>query len=234
MSEELVPVEDRYPVLTGDSGEFAEILAANFGDQGLNPTDLEMLRVPSGGGTTWEIATLAGTDSVRELEAIIVIWLSPRSYWESRPSDDGETVPPDCFSERGDYGQGEFGPGSEGNPEGKCEDCPMNVWGSAADDENPKARGKACRESRLLYLLRPGEMLPMGLRLPPTSMQAFRAYTTRLASAGKKYCAVITKFSLKPQSRGAYRWSTVEFAFGGELTPGQIEAVENMAKAVRG
>ena len=38
-----------------------------------------------------------------------------------------------------------------------CASCPMNKWGSAGDGR----KGKACREKRLLLVLRDGEALPV-------------------------------------------------------------------------
>ena len=106
--------------------------------------------------------------------------------------------------------------GSPENPEGLCENCPMNQWETAAGG----GKGKACKEARLLFTLLPGRVLPVVVSVPPTSLQPVRKYLLRLAGEGTPFYGVTTKFSLhKVDGSGAIKYSIIDPAKGDMLTP---------------
>jgi hypothetical protein len=194
---------DTYPALAEGDSEAMEVWRENLGDQGLTPMDLDRVTIPSGGGTAWEVPTLEGTEAVKELEGIIVAWASPRAYWDEPIEETGGGSPPDCVSDDGKVGRGMFGPGSDGNPSGRCDQCPMNEWGSADG-----SRAKACKEMRTLYMVRPGAILPLAVSLPPTSIQPVRRYFLKLASAGIAFYGLVSKLALERVS-GQFTYSVV-------------------------
>ena len=51
----------------------------------------------------------------------------------------------------------------------------MNRFGSAPDG----SKGKACKNMRVLYLLRSGEYMPLQVNLPPTSIKPFKEFLNR-------------------------------------------------------
>lgn len=57
--------------------------------------------------------------------------------------------------------------------------------------------GKACKESVLLFLLRPNTILPLLVRVPVTSKARFLRYTTRLAGALTPINGVVTRITLE-------------------------------------
>lgn len=213
-----------YPVLAGDaSSDLMEAMRENFGAQGPGPNDFDRVSMPAGGGTTWEVPGLEDMESVRAIEGIIVAWKSPRAYWSQRPEDTDGNQPPDCASEDGEVGNGSLGPRSDDNPTGSCATCPMNEWGSAAtvsgkDDD----RGKACKEMRRLYVIRPDSVLPIVITLPPTSIQPMRKYFLRLASKGVSYWKVVTRLELERHDEGGLKWATVQPSVVRQLAEGEV------------
>lgn len=228
-----------YPVLAGEqSGELMLALRENFGEDGPGVNDFDRIQIPGGGGTAWEVPTLEGTDSARQIQGIVVAWKSPRAFW-SKDADEGPAQPPDCASDEGDFGNGAFGPGSAENPSGRCEECPMNEWGSQEiiDMANGKgetgSRAKACKEMRQLFLIRPGTILPVVVTLPPTSIQPLRKYFLRLANEGTAYYGVVTELSLKQQQSGSMRWSTVELKMVRKLDAAELSAVKDYSDTIK-
>ena len=225
--KELVPIGEQYPVLAGASSGVADIIAENIGDGGINPSDLDRVKIPAGGGTSWEVPSLEGSESLKELEGIVIAWSGPRVYWAVSldDRDDGDVGAPDCFSDDGKVGIGMFGAGSDGNPTGGCRECPMAEWGSKDPDPAITSGAPACREQRLLYLLRPDSLLPLTVVLPPTSIRPFRNYMMRLSGAAVPYYGVVTKMGLETQKSGALKWSTVLPTVGRRLSEEEIKAV---------
>lgn len=215
-----------YPVLdpaSEASGMMAEVMAENFGDGGVQTFDLDRVTIPSGGGTTWEVPSLSGIDAVRELEGVIVAWETTRSYWVLALEDsEGGGTPPDCASPDGKVGFGEYGPGSDRNPTGQCEGCPMNEWASDA-----RGTGKACKEAKQLFMLLPNRVLPVVVSLAPTSIAPLRKYFLRLAGSGIPYYGVTSVLSLEQQKGNGITYSTVTSKMGAALdSPTRAQAKE--------
>jgi hypothetical protein len=210
----------QFPALVSDGDtDLAEVIAENLGGDGLQPRDLDRVPIPGGGGTTWEIESLVGTESFRELEGIIIAQQTARKFWSQSLDESDETTPPDCASDEGHVGSGIFGVGSSLHPSGDCATCPMNQWGSGSDDPSSDKGPKACREGKLLYLLRPGDIIPSTLLLPPTSLNDYRDYMKALTKSRLFFHSVVTKFSLEKAESGGKRWSIVKPSLGGVLDP---------------
>lgn len=198
------PETSNYPVLFSQEGEgsLTEVLADNFGDEGFSPSDLDRLTVPSGGGLAW---TIPDEDPVREVVGVVIHKQPTRSMWFKRRGEDGEEDgPPDCYSPDAKMGVGALGPGSESNPSGACETCPMNAYGTATQGE-----GKACKEQMQLFVLREGSILPTQISLPPTSLQPWKKYMTRLASKGKSFFTVVTAIGLEVKKANGNTFSVI-------------------------
>lgn len=173
--------------LTDGFGSIAQIMRDNLGGEQLTPFDLERVKVPAGGGMYWSIATPEKPNGapVDEFSGVIVYQRLGRQYWSVSMEDGGGGTPPDCSSEDGVTGSG--------NPGGSCHECPMAQWGSA-----PKGgRGQACKTARLLFVVSPDSFLPRVVVVPPSSLQGVKKYMTRLASLGRPYWSVVTRFRLE-------------------------------------
>jgi hypothetical protein len=90
----------------------------------------------------------------------------------------------------------------------------MNEWGSAEGG----GRGKACREQKNIVMMLPGQLLPVLLTLPVSSIQPSKKYMLGLASLMLPPYAVETSVSLEAQNRGGQRWSTAKFTKVRDLT----------------
>lgn len=225
------PSTSKFPVLFSGEGEgsVAQILEDNFGDEGFSTADLDRIKVPSGGGTSWEIPD---EDPTREVSGVIVHKQPTRSFWFKKRGEDGEEDgPPDCYSDDAKVGVGVFGPGSASNPSGECAECPMNVFGSSTTGSG---EGKACKEQMQLFLLQPESILPIQLSLPPTSLRPFKKYMTRLASKGKSFMSVTTKFTLVVTKGGGQTYSVVDPARGDELQPAEAAAARGYGQMIQG
>lgn len=146
-------------------------------------------KIPGGGVLQFELPgeDPENPDYVQTLEGVILFNHSANSYWPAGSEYDDNT-PPQCQSVDGKVGYGD--------PGGICEACDYNKFGS-----DPNGGGKACKNMRVLYLLRSGEMMPIQLSLPPTSI---RPYTTFVNSAfllrGRRVCSGLVQIGLRKGS----------------------------------
>ena len=197
-----------YAALAGDTSDLKVALAENIGDDVLSEFDIDRVRVPTGGSTTWEVPSLNGEVSTKELEGIILAWFNRRAYWSGPYA--GGNEPPQCSSLDGKLGVG--------TPGGECASCPFAQFGSSDKEESPNAQ--ACTHVRQLFILTPDAMLPTVLTLPPTSLKSVRSYMFKLSSAAVPHTGVITKFTLeKATSNTGFTYAKVVFAVGEQLLP---------------
>jgi len=206
-----------YPILQpgGLGDDLAEVLAENLGGDQMTQFDFDRVKMPTGGAVNWEIPTLDGPTAAPVIEGVIVKWATVRTYWVRTPDDPESSgdAPPDCSSPDGHLGYGMYGVGSDLHPSGECQDCPMSQW-----ESKPGGRGQACKQSRLLFMLLPGAILPTTVSLPPTSLSAARSYMTRLTSQGISYYGVVTKIRLeKAQNAGGQKYSKAVLEKGDTL-----------------
>ena len=177
---------EQYQVLAYDEDSLMDVmeaLADNLGSQTLSAWDLQRVTVPSQGFEMWSVPTAPDekTEYQTSIEGIIIHTSTPRAYWSKKPEESGRT-PPECSSPDG----------ITGTPLGDCITCIHNQWGS-----DPDGAGKACREQRLLFMLRPGSFLPIVVQVPPTSIDAIKKYAVNVATRhGKPQWKVITSLKL--------------------------------------
>lgn len=218
-SKALVKVGDaEFAVLTTSPEQTKELIETNVGPIGLTPLDLERIHVPSGGGTQWEIGTLSGSEMAKAFDAVIVHAKDGRIYW-AEPFGQGDRVP-NCVSNDGLVGHGD--------PGGHCAECPYSQFGS---DE--QGSGQACKQVKQLFLFLAGDRLPRLLSVPPTSLKPMRKYMLRLASAGKAYYAILTRFELeKTQSRDGIEYAVITPTMAQELSDEQAAFFRRMKEAL--
>lgn len=172
------PGTSQYLALTSNA---LELIQENLKHQPLSFQLFDMVKSPSGGSTVFSVPGLSGEEAEKELTGIILDYTTPRAYWAT--SDPVEGMPPTCLSKD-----------SLISEDGKaCAHCPFNDFGSK-DGDSP---AKACKESVLLFLLRPGSVFPLLVRVPVTSKKIFLKYTTRLISRMTPLSSVVTKITLE-------------------------------------
>jgi hypothetical protein len=217
------PFETKIALLNDPEGVGAAVRDAIEALEGeeLSPWDLPELTIPAGGGTTWEINTLDGDVSTKEILAVIVDSQRVRQYY-AREFEGGNT-PPDCVSADGLTGVG--------TPGGECVSCPLAAWGSGGDRTN----SQACSERRHLLLLTEHSAMPFFFNVPPSGIKALRKYLAALLGAGKKPWAVLTKITLEKAKNGTgIEYSRAVFHAAGQLAPEQVAIAEEYGRTMKG
>lgn len=210
-----------YPVLQPDS-DVAEILATNLGGDDFSPYELDQIKTPAGGGQAWTLESLDGEDEiVKTVEGIIIFTQMQRAFYESDIDDGGGGNPPDCRSNDTVIGIGE--------PGGPCVECPYSQYGSAV-----KGEGQRCKQSRIMYVVRPGQFLPVALKVSASSLKAAKKYLLQLAGRGYQYTSVITSFGLeKDKNADGIAYSRVTFAMVQKLDQTQAVAVKAVSESFK-
>ena len=171
-----------------DSNFSSEELAEDMDGLSLN---LRRVKMPAGGALQYEIPTgdPQNPDYARSLVGVILYNHASNAYWpEGKEYDDNE--PPLCQSVDGKQGHGD--------PGGACATCILNQFGSSAT-----GRGKACKNMRILYLLRSGEYMPLQLTLSPTSISPFREFMSQTFVARRRVTyGSLVEIGLKRMNNG--------------------------------
>lgn len=194
------------PVIIDGSDFTSEELADEMDGLHLN---FQRVKIPAGGSLQFE---LPGDDPenpeyARTLEGVIIYNHAANAFWaEGNEEDENET--PLCSAVDGKLGCGE--------PGGDCITCALNKFGSG---ENGK--GKACKNTRVLYLLCDGEFMPMQITLPPTSIKPFNDfYNIAFATRRRGICGSVVSIGLKRVDNGSNTYSIATFKklydFSGE------------------
>ncbi len=187
------------------------------------------VKIPAGGSIQFEIPTddPENPDYTKVLEGVILFNHATCAYWPPKDDDDEDVVSdednnPLCSSLDGKIGVG--------TPGGSCAICPLNAYGTAE-----KGKGKACKNMRIIYLLRSGEYLPLQFNLPPTSIKSFREFMNRAFRLRNRnpYGSVV-EIKLKKENNGKQDYSVATFRrlydFHGEELA-KVRAYANNFKA---
>jgi hypothetical protein len=202
--------DSTYEIMNMNKGEVAQMLRENVGAEKLTANDLTRITVPSQGSTTWLIPTIEGEQSSKTIEGVIILTQSVRAYWKDSFDESGGGTPPDCVSRDGLEGRG--------TPGGDCLKCELSQW-----ESDKKGRGKACSESRLVYLIQPDEILPIVIKVPATSLASARKYLFGLTSARKPVHSVFTKITLEKASNAdRIDYSKIIFEMTGDVPNAEV------------
>lgn len=205
------------------------VITANVAG-GISVFDLDRVKVPSGGGIAWMVPGLDGMKSATEVTGVIVAWQDQRAYWKGSYS--GEGSPPDCSSADSLTGVGD--------PGVACRSCALAQFGSA-EKFNEKTKqmestaGQACKQVRILLLIRPEDMLPIVVACPPTSLKAIKQYFLRLAGQGIPYWGAVTKLTLaEDKNAGGIKYSKVEPRLVAQLPDSEADRIYAYHQAIAG
>lgn len=197
----LVTVNSSYIALTNNA---LEIIQENLKKQPLSFQIFDIVKSPSGGATVFSVPGLAGEEAAKELTGIIINYTTPRAYWDT--PDPVEGTPPVCMSRD-----------SITSENGKaCVHCPFNTYGSKDGETN----AKACKESVVLFLLRPDNIMPLLVRVPVTSKLIFLRYLVRLIGKMIPLSGVVTRITLdKATSKAGKPFALYNFEAVSSLDP---------------
>lgn len=176
------------------------------------------VKIPAGGALMFELPSddPENPDYVKNLEGVILFNHPNNAYWpEGSEYDDSAT--PLCSSVDAKQGIGE--------PGGSCVSCALNQFGSAAE-----GNGKACKNMRVLYLLRSGEFMPLQVTLPPTSLKPFREFMNQSFALRRRatYGSVI-QIGLKKMSNGKDDYSVATFRRLYDFSGGELAQIRQFA-----
>ena len=208
----LAPANSVYLALTSNA---LDIIRANLKSQPLTLDLFDLVKSPSGGSTVFEVPGLAGNEAEKELVGIVLDYTTPRAYWDT--PDPVEGTPPICMSQN-----------SIISFDGKaCAHCPYNDFGSKDGESN----AKACKESVLLFLLRPDNIIPLLVRVPVTSKPRFLKYSTRLLSTLRPINSIVTRITLeKATSKQGKPYALFNFEAVSVLTPEEAANAKTYAQ----
>ena len=197
----LTPVDSGYLALSNNA---LDIIRANLKSQPMTLDLFDVVKSPSGGATVFSVPGLTGEEAEKELTGIILDYTTPRAYWDT--PDPVEGTLPVCMSQN-----------SIISYDGKaCAHCPYNDFGSKDSESN----AKACKESVLLFLLRPRSIIPLLIRVPVTSKPRSLKYSTRLLSTLTPISSVVTKITLeRATSKTGKPYALFNFEAVNALTP---------------
>lgn len=198
---------------------------------GFGKLKFDKIRMPSGGGLTFEVADESGNIvPVQEIRGVIIDHFPFKAWWEKsfeeKTGEDDKR--PDCFSADGITGTG---CPEKGIPAGqKCANCPKGAWGS----DRRGGRGKDCNDKIRIHILREGEVFPIFIDLPATSHSNLKDYIKRLTNKLKHYYGVVTSIKLeKDKNTGGTEYSKATFSKAADLTPAERLAVKQYIDSMK-
>lgn len=221
MSNDKIMKPQTFGILSAAPAELAAMqeLVAEAVKDDVTQFDLPEIKVPAGGGTSWEVPTLSGDEAVKSLRCVVLCAQKVRQYYADEFS--GESVPPDCASADGRTGIGE--------PGGDCANCPLAQWGSGGNG------GQACSERRHMMLLKEDAALPIFLNLPPSSLKGFKRFRALLLGAMTPLHGVVAELGLtKAKNKTGIEYSEVTFTAAGPLEPEAVTRAAEMKQVFQG
>jgi len=181
---------------------------------------LDRIKIPAGGSTAFEIPTGDSDEPEMAKEITGVILYNHPAYAFYTDKYTGGSNPPDCSSFDGIHGTG--------TPGGNCKSCPYNKVGSG------EGKSKACKNRRILYILREGELFPVILNLPVGSSGAYKSYVKHLLTQRSSLSRVVTTISLKKaMSESNIAYSQAAFKFVRSLTDDEVNALAPMVEQMK-
>lgn len=219
MSKDLTVKNDGYIIPT-----INEDLSQSITDEleGL-PITLDKVKIPAGGGLAFEVPgeDPESPDMKKEIVGVIVDHYPLNSYWTEKYN--GQNVAPACYSTDSRHGIG--------TPGGDCNKCAFNKYGSGDDGQS-----KACKNAHRLYILRSGELYPIVITIPPTSLKPLSDYLAkRIITKGMRSFGVITKITLKKAVNATgIAYSQVQFSIYDKLPQESVDVMAQFSESIKG
>ncbi len=216
----------KFAIAKVDPAEVSAVMAANMQGERLTRFDLPTIKIPAGGGIAWTVPTLAGPKPAEAIEGVVLLAQTNRAFWRVAFEESGGGSPPDCGSADGERG--------DGDPGGSCLNCPLSRF--APGEDRP-----ACREGKILYMLRTDSRMPCVVALPATSLKAWKRYMMDLTDEGLPYFGVVTRLGLEQDRSkpgratgrgGNVLYSKVKPGFSAKLDPADLAHIAPLREAV--
>ena len=182
----------------------------------------QRVKIPPGGVIQFEVSgdDPENPEYIQTLEGVILFNHRANSYWPDGDEYDDNT-PPQCQAVTGKVGYGD--------PGGLCETCVYNRFGSSA-----RGAGKACKNMRVLYLLRSGDFMPIQLALPPTSLGAYENFANfAFLHRRRPVYSGVVQIGLKRESGNSFVYSVATFKKLYDFEGEELAKISAVAKAFR-
>lgn len=198
--------------------------------EGLELT-FDRVKIPSGGGLAFEIPVDDDeVDTVKEIVGVVLDHHRVNAFWPASFSGQGQA--PACASMDGKTGVATPGaPVAWAGRAQSCAECPLNQWGS----DEAGSGGKACKNMHRIYIVRQGDVFPLLLTLPPTSIRNWANYLAkRVLARGLRPYQVVTKITLKKeQNRSGITYSQAVFKLVGVLNEQLQEQMARLSQDIK-
>lgn len=214
-----------------DDSEAREVMA-QVESLGISNYQLNRLRMPAGGGVSWEIEDLEGTRSEAKLDVIILaVKGQQKAWWKVAYEQAGGGSPPDCSSQDGVFGFGMNTLDESAVAEKhQCASCAWNEFGSSRG----AGAGKDCSDNALVFFYREHSRIPSLLVASSTSIQPLNKYIFDLLDAGKAMQGCITTLALRrAQSKSGIAYSVLDLKWKRDLDPEDTAAMTAIRKQFR-
>lgn len=221
------------PVLT-DRNFVLEVIQENL--EGLGALRFPKVSIPGAGGLSFTVVD-AETGDETAATSITGVLLGKHAFkvwyqksFEEKGGDDDEIVM--CISVDCETGSGCQDPvtGDWLVPFGqKCETCQYNQWESSRKG----GRGKDCSDKFRLHIAQEGEVFPIRIDLPPTSLSNFKDYLKRLTNKAKPYYGVVTQIKLETDKNDSgTKFSKATFSKVNDLSREEFVAIKEYMQAM--
>ncbi len=184
---------------------------------------LPRAKIPGGGTIQFELTgdNPDEPEYSKSIEGVLMYTHLANAYWPEGEEYDDD-APPLCQSVDGKTGYG--------TPGGMCQDCMLNQFGT----DSKGGAGKACKNMRMLYILRSGESMPLQLALPPTSLKGYNDFVSAaFLNRQRGICSGVVQIALKKVSSGGHDYSIAVFKKLYDFTGQDLAAVRALSAGLR-
>lgn len=235
MSTALATIDTESYLALQEGGAIAEAMLENMGESSaLQESDLTRVTIPTGGGTTWTIPNITGDEYTDQITGVLVYQGVRGLLWASDEPQEGALpllVSHDLKVARlidrdADTTHIDVAKVDEGVYD--WTKLPQNEWGSGKGGV-----GKACKEQRVLYILRESDPLPLVVCIQPGSLKNWKEFIVAMTKAGIPFYRAVVKLTLaKDKSSGGQPFSKVVPQLVGVLTPDQGAVIKSKFTAI--
>ena len=205
--------------------ELRDLMAENYAE-GEAPR-FPRIGFPTGGGKHYSVQVGEKSEALEKLRAAIVHHHQARAYFGPGAAT---SRPPVCSSLDGQTGSLP----RQGDRFGECRTCVHGRFGTAVNDKGEAGAGAACKDTRRLYILLPGESMPRLLTLPPGSLRNWQEFRdNQLMPLGLGLRGAIVEVGLEQtRNDNSIQYSRSTFRLGGRLDAESRAMVQALYEAV--
>ena len=121
----------------------------------------------------------------------------------------------------------------QGKPGGECIHCPLAAFGSATNRGETEAKGQACKDMRLLFVMLPSSAIPHVVVAPPTSIKQIREFIVGVAGLMRRISEIKTGLTLEQDKSGeGFPYWKIVPKLMGKLEGDERELAKTMAGMV--